>query len=160
MTEATPVEFTEDGIPVDGIEETVSELVELYGGEITAEETFERRFVLPLRRGVATAGGVECTLSWTGAGPDGVVRMICNRDIDAPKAQRVALLAVGTIGSLLFMLWPFFPQHREFGALAWMGGAVAIAVYFLSLKKTSGGLAADFLQRLARRQRAARSPEP
>ena len=155
MTEATPVEFTEDGIPTDGIEETISELVELYGGEITAEAPRDRRFVLPLRRGVPTAGGIECMLAWTpGDGQDATVRLVCNRDIDAPKTQRVALLAVGAVGSVLFMLWPFFPQHREFGALAWMGGAVAIAVYLLSLKKTSGGLAIDFLQRLARRQRS------
>ena len=53
----------------------------------------------------------------------------------------------------MFTIWPFFPQRREFGALAWIGGAVAIAVYFLTLRKTSGGIALDFLQRLVRRQR-------
>ena len=52
-----------------------------------------------------------------------------------------------------FTVWPFLPHPLEFGALAWIGGAVAIAVYFLTLRKTSGGIAYDFLQRLARRQR-------
>ena len=79
--------------------------------------------------------------------------MTCDREIDAPKWQRVLLLAVGVVGALLFTVWPFFPQRREFGALAWIGGAVAIAVYFLTLRKTSGGIALDFLQRLVRRQR-------
>jgi hypothetical protein len=39
------------------------------------------------------------------------------------------------------------------GALAWIGGIVALAVYFLTLKRTSGGVASDFLRRLAQRQR-------
>jgi len=39
--------------------------------------------------------------------------------------------------------------------VAWMGGAVALAVYFLTLRRSSGGLAYDFLRRLADRQRAA-----
>jgi hypothetical protein len=67
----------------------------------------------------------------------------------------VLLLVAGVIGALLFTIWPFFPQRREFGALAWIGGAVAISAYFLTLRKTSGGIALDFLQRLVRRQREA-----
>ncbi len=159
MTEPRPVEFVEDRVPSDGIEETVGELVELYGGEIIGSQANRRQFILPLRRGVATAGGVECTLTWAaGEGGDAVVTLRCDRDVDAPKAQRVALLAAGVIGSILFMLWPFFGFERQFGALAWTGGAVALAVYFLSLRKTSGGLALDFLQRLARRQRGSSAP--
>ena len=153
MTEGTQPEFREDRIPALGIEETVEELVELYGGEITSRGASERRFVLPLRRGSAASGGIECTLSWETSGEQATVRMVCDREIDAPKAQRIALLLAGAIGSILFMLWPFFSARREFGAIAWIGGAVAIAVYFLTLRKTSGGLAWDFLQRLARRQR-------
>ena len=155
----SPVEFTEDRIPRQGIEETVEELVELYGGEMTDSSANRRQFILPLRRGVATAGGVECTLTWTAEGDgDAVVTLRCNRDIDAPKVQRVLLLTAGVVGSLLFMLWPFFGFERQLGTLAWVGGAVALAVYFLSLRKTSGGLASDFLQRLARRQRAINDP--
>ncbi len=156
MTEAgtRPVSFTEDRIPRDGIEETVSELIDLYGGELTDSQENERRLVLPLRRGIAPSGGIECTVSWVAAeGGDAVVTLVCNRDVDAPKIQRVAFLIVGVIGSLLFMIWPFFPHSRELGALSWIGGAVALAVYLMTLRKTSGGIAYDFLQRLARTQR-------
>ncbi|HEY6138422.1 MAG TPA: hypothetical protein VI670_11720 [Thermoanaerobaculia bacterium] len=150
----TPVQLTEDRIPRDGIEETIAELVDLYGGEMKAERDNERDFVLPLRRGVATAGGVECTVSWAPEN-ETTVTFVCNREIDAPKAQRVALLLAGVAGALLFTLWPFFAgRTNQLGALAWIGGVVALAVYFLTLKRTSGGLAYDFLQRLARRQRA------
>jgi len=144
-----PVELSEDRVPVEGIEESIRELVEMYGGTMTAERERERDFTLPLRRGVASSGSVECTISWA----DHAVKLSCNRDVDAPKFQRVLLLVAGVIGSVLFLLWPFYPGQREYGTLAWLGGAVAIAVYLISLRKTSGGIAADFLQRLARRQR-------
>jgi hypothetical protein len=148
--EARPVSFTEEGVPVDGIEEGIEEMVDLYGGEMTAREATERRFTLPLRRGVAVGGSVECRLSWSA---DGTLTMTCDREVDAPKLQRILMLVAGVIGALLFTIWPFFPQRKEFGALAWIGGAVAISVYFLTLRKTSGGIALDFLQRLVRRQR-------
>lgn len=155
-----PVEFTEDRIPTAGIEETIAELVELFGGDMMAARENERRFILPLRRGVAAAGGIECTVSWTAAA-DGqaVVTLVCNRDVDAPKAQRVMLLVAGVIGSLLFMIWPFFPHTRELGAAAWIGGVIALAVYLMTLRKTSGGIAYDFLQRLAKSQRAREAAE-
>ena len=151
MSEEQPVELTEDQVPVDGIESAIDELVDLYGGEITASREKERAFTLPLRRGVASAGGVECTLSWT---TEGLLRLNCNRDVDAPKLQRVLMLIAGVIGSLLFMLWPFFPHEQGYGALAALGGIMAIAVYLMTLRKTSGGIASDFLRRLTRRQRA------
>jgi len=153
-TGTRPVEFTEDRIPREGIEETISDLVDLFGGEMTASREGERRFTLPLRRGIAASGGIECTVTWV-ASEEGnaVVRLVCNRDVDAPKAQRVAFLVAGVIGSLLFMIWPFFPHSRELGALSWIGGVVALAVYLMTLRKTSGGIAYDFLQRLARTQR-------
>ena len=143
------VEFTEDRVPTANIEHTIAELVELYGGEIKAERANARDVVLPLRRGVATAGAVECSVTWGGD----TVTIATNREIDAPKAQRVALLVVGVAGALLFTIWPFFARARELGTLAWIGGLVAITVYFLTLKKTSGGLATDFLGRLVKRQR-------
>ncbi|HEV2720544.1 MAG TPA: hypothetical protein VG323_11040 [Thermoanaerobaculia bacterium] len=148
----TPLELTEDRIPLLGIEETIAELVDLYGGEMKGERANERDFVLPLRRGVAVSGGVECTVSWD---EETTVKLVCNREVDAPKAQRVALLLAGVVGALLFTLWPFFAGHaNQLGTLAWIGGFVALAVYFLTLKRTSGGIASDFLQRLAQRQRA------
>src|SRR6266540_2842973 len=100
-------EFTEDRIPLDGIEEAISELVDLYGGEVKASRLNEREFVLPLRRGVAVSGGIQCTISWTNE----TVRLVCDRDVDAPKGQRVAMLIAGVIGALFFMIWPFFPHQ-------------------------------------------------
>jgi hypothetical protein len=159
MSELRPVEFTEDRVPFAGIGETVDELIELYGGELSATAENRRTFTLPLRRGVAAGGGVECTLTWA---PDdareATVTLVCNRDVDAPKLQRIFILAVGVVGSLMFMVWPFFANARELGTLAWVGGATALAVYFLTLRRTSGGVASDFLSRLARRQRAMATP--
>ena len=149
------VEFTEDRIPSSGIEAAIEDLVELYGGQIQSSRDGERRFVLPLRRGVAVAGGVQCTVSWAAdSGDEATVTLVCDREVDAPKWQRVALLLAGVIGALLFTIWPFFGRNAtQFGTLAWFGGFVAIAVYFLTLRRSSGGIAYDFLQRLARRQR-------
>lgn len=161
MTEPKPLQLTEDRIPSDGIEETVEELVEMYGGEITARHDRSREFTLPLRRGGAGGGGVECTVSWAPAaeGGDAEVTLTTNRNIDAPRAQRILLLLVGVGGSLMFMLWPFFPHERGYGTLAWTGGLLAIAVYLMTLRRTSGGIAHDFLQRLAARQRAGEQEE-
>ena len=149
------IEFTEDRIPSEGLPESVDELVELYGGEMQASRDRERQFILPLRRGVAVSGGVECTVSWAvDAADQATVKLVCNRDVDAPKSQRIAILVIGVIGALLFTIWPFFGKAAtQLGTLAWIGGFVALAVYFLTLRRTSGGLAYDFLQRLARRQR-------
>lgn len=162
MTENNPrpVELQEDRIPMAGIEETISNLIDLYGGELTSSGANERRFTLPLRRGLAAAGGVECTVSWAPSEVgEAIVTLVCNRDVDAPKAQRVFLLVAGVIGSLLFMIWPFFLHSRELGTLAWIGGVVAFAVYLMTLRKTSGGIAHDFLRRLAREQRLNRAAQ-
>jgi len=155
------IEFTEDRIPSQGLPESVDELVELYGGEMQASRESERQFILPLRRGVAVSGGVECTVTWAvDAADQATVKLVCNRDVDAPKSQRIAILVIGVIGALLFTIWPFFGKAAtQLGTLAWIGGFVALAVYFLTLRRTSGGLAYDFLQRLARRQREATSDQ-
>ena len=155
MSETSPpVEFTEDRVPFRGLDDAIEELVELYGGELGEGAERERQFTLPLRRGVSASGAVACTVSWTiDDAVNATVKLVCDRDIDAPKAQRIMLLLAGVVGGLLFTIWPFFPQRREFGTLAIVGAAIAIAVYFLSLKRTSGGVALDFLNRLVRRQR-------
>ena len=154
MAEPATSEFIEDKVPFSGIEEAIEELVEIYGGSVTASRPNEREFTLPLRRGVATSGAVACTISWA---PDdaneATVKLVCDRQIDAPKYQRILMLVAGVVGSLLFLMWPFFPHRKEWGALAWVGGAIALAVYFLSLRRTAGGIAYDFLRRLASRQR-------
>jgi hypothetical protein len=162
MTEtAAAVEFTEDRVPFDGIEESIEELVELYGGAITETRERAREFTLPLRRGMASGGAVECTISWApDDATDATVKLVCDRDVDAPKAQRILMLVAGVAGALMFMLWPFYPGEKEFGTLAWLGGVIAIAVYIMTLRKTSGGIASDFLRRLAARQRHDAAPEP
>ena len=149
------LEFIEDHVPSAGIDDAIDELVELYGGEVKSRGEHERRFVLPLRRGVAVSGGVECTVSWSGE-EGATVTIRADRDVDAPRLQRIALLIVGVLGALAFMMWPFFGKHAatSLGTLAWVGGFLAIAVYLITLKRTSGGIVYDFLQRLARRQRA------
>ena len=149
------VEFTEDRIPSAGIDAAVDELVELYGGEVQFSGDRQRQFVLPLRRGVPVAGGVECTVSWAvGEGGEATVTLVCDREVDAPKWQRVLLLVAGVAGALMFTIWPFFGRNASrLGTLAVVGAFLAISVYFLTLRRSSGGVAYDFLQRLARRQR-------
>src|SRR5260370_38555244 len=125
MTVATPandgVEFTEDRAPHGGMEDNVAQLGELYGGEPTAAGTNARTFVLPLRRGVAVGGGVECTVSWV---PEAeTVRLTCERNVDAPRGQRVALLGAGVVGAWLFTMWPFFGKGSRLGAGACMAEA-------------------------------------
>ena len=150
-----PVTFTEEDVPLDGIEAAVDELVDLYGGDIRERRESGRTFVLPLRRGLSASGAVECSISWQPTGGEkATITLTCDRNIDAPRALRILLLVAGVAGALLFTIWPFFPQSFEFGALAWVGGAIAIAVYFLTLRKTSGGLAFDLMRRLVERQRA------
>ena len=156
MPDEQRVEFTEDRIPAAGIGEAVDDLVELYGGEMTSRGESERRFVLPLRVKMAVSGGVECTVSWAVDGNgEAAVKLTSDREIDAPRFQRIALLVVGVIGALAFTMWPFFGKHigTQLGALAWIGGAVAFAVYFMTLRRTPTGMLYDFLQRLASRQR-------
>ena len=151
------IEFTEDRIPAADIETTIDGLVELYGGESQASGAQERRFILPLRRGVAVAGGVECRVSWTvSEAGEATVTLVADREVDAPKWQRVALLVLGVIGALTFTIWPFFGKNAtRLGTVAVIGAFLAISVYFLTLKRSSGGIAYDFLQRLARHQREA-----
>ena len=153
MTEPKAVELTEDRVPFAGMEESIDELVEMYGGEVTARRDRARDFILPLRRGGGGAG-VECTVSWAPSDErDAVVTLLCNRNVDAPRGQRVFLLVAGVLGAILFMLWPFYPHERAWGSLAWLGGIIALAVYLMTLRKSSGGIAFDFLRRLAERQR-------
>ena len=52
MNEPRPVELTEDRVPLEQIEETIDDLVDLYGGEITTKREREVAFTLPLRRGI------------------------------------------------------------------------------------------------------------
>lgn len=148
------VKFREGRIPLEGIEETAEAVIELYGGRVSQRRAAGMTFVLPQRRGVAAAGGIECALEWE-PDPEGlegevVVTLEAGREITAPKIQTVLLLLVGSLGGILFLLWPFFP---DLGPILWVGGVVAIATFLLTLRISPGGIAADLLQRLARAQR-------
>lgn len=111
--------FTEDRIPAAGIESVVAEL----------------------ERDLASRG-LRCTVSWApeNAG-QASVSVTCERD-----ATRVWLLIAGIFGAVMFLLWPFVPGESVYGTLAWLGGAIAIGAYFLSLRKTSAGIAYDLTQ--------------
>gem|GEM_PF-469476 len=141
----------EDRVPIEGIEETVSDVLELYGGEIESRLPNEVRFILPVRRAVASAGQVGCSLRWEESEPgEARITASADRDIAPPKAKRIALLVVGVIGALLWTVWPFFPN---LGPLAWLGGTIAFATYFMTLRSTSAGVLSDLVQRIARTQR-------
>ncbi|HXI14498.1 MAG TPA: hypothetical protein VNM92_17915 [Thermoanaerobaculia bacterium] len=154
MTEEPNLEFVEDQVPLAGIEVSGAEIVELVGGTIESVTSSGIRFTLPERRG-ASGAAIECLLSWSDD-DGGTVRLKAEREVAAPKLQRLILLGTGALGAFLWLLWPFFPH---LGALAWMGGAIAIATYFVSLRRTPVGAAADLLQRLVSRQRELASPE-
>ena len=142
---------TESRVPLEGIAESAAELIELYGGHVTRELDGEIRFVLPVRRGAASAGGTESVMEWVEAADgEGTVTITGGQIVAPPTLQRIALLVVGVIGSILWLLWPFFPHLAP---LAFIGGAIAFATYLLTLRSASPGTASDLLQKLARRQR-------
>lgn len=145
------VEFVEDHVPLEGIDETLSDLVELYGGEIRESTAGRVEFVLPLRRSVAASGAIACALTWSEEGDDeGVIRIFADPEPGYSRLQRVAILVAGATGAFLWILWPFFPALAP---LAMIGGVIAFATWFLTLRGTGGGVAADFLQRLVVSQR-------
>ncbi|HEY5610952.1 MAG TPA: hypothetical protein VIL97_07085 [Thermoanaerobaculia bacterium] len=141
------IRFTEDAIPLEDIGETAAELVDLYGGSIDASSESEIRFTLPVRRGIGASGSIACEFSWS---EEGIVTMVADAESSAAKAPRLILLVIGTAGAIPWLLWPFFP---DMGPAAVIGGLIAFAVYFMTLRRTGGGVAYDMLQRLARAQR-------
>ncbi|HVR39559.1 MAG TPA: hypothetical protein VMU84_10730 [Thermoanaerobaculia bacterium] len=117
--------LSEDRIPLDGIEERVAQL----GSDLASR-------------------GVRCAVSWSAENDHATVTLTCERD-----KRRVSLLIIAIIGALLFMIWPFVPGERLYGTLAWIGGAIAIGAWLLSLRATSAGIAYDRLQEFANQQR-------
>lgn len=141
---------SEERVPLNGIADNASELIELYGGRVTAVSEYELRFVLPQRRGAAAAGGAESVMSWSEDTPgEGTVTVTAEGYVAAPTVQRLAILVVGVIGAILWLLWPFFPS---IGPLAFLGAVVAFATYLMTLRPQTG-TSADLLQKLARSQR-------
>lgn len=146
----SPYEVVESNIPLEGLLETVEELVELYGGHWEGERDHVLLFSLPSRRGVGAGDQIACELSSeVSDGEGGMVRLRSEIRPDKSPA-RVALLLTGVLGAILWLVWPFFPN---LGPAAVIGGIIAFAAYFLSLRRSPAGLMYDFVQRLAQVQR-------
>lgn len=146
-----PYEVTESNIPLDGITETSQDLVELYGGQWVGSAEGVMTFSLPARRGIAAGDQVHCEMTTEETLQEGgVVRLRSELHVEKSPA-RLALLLIGVVGAMLWLVWPFFPN---LGPVAVIGGVIAFAAYFLSLRRSPAGLMYDFVQRLARIQRA------
>jgi hypothetical protein len=146
------VEFIEDSVPLQGIEQTAEELIHMYGGVVRSAEDQRIDFDLPVRRGVAASGTIPCTLTWQGdTDSEGTVRITAEREVDVPKMPQILLLMAGTAGALAFTLWPFFPAM---GPVACVGAVVAFGTYLLSARRARSGIVASLLERLADAQRS------
>jgi len=145
--------LVEGEVPLAGITGSAAELVEMFGGGITEEVGSEIRFNLPVRRGVPSSGIFNCLLQWAGNEANsgsGELRLTADHRALEGGARNLAVLIAGALGASVWILWPFFPN---LGPLAWVGGLIAFCAYFLTLRRTSGGIAHDFMQRLVGRQR-------
>lgn len=152
---ATPtrVDYTEEGVPLEGIEDTIEAVILSHGGVLTGSSGREIRFQLPLRPGVAATGAIDGAFRWETdpeAPGGGLINVTASDDVQKPSGSHVALLLAGTVGALLFILWPFFPA---LGAASWVGGALAFAAWFLTLKRSRSGLIARLLDHVADAQR-------
>lgn len=150
MSEMQPVEFSESGVPLEAIAASALELIEIFGGTVVSQEAHRIRFTIPNRRGVAASGDIRVDVSWPDeAAGTGTVNVNASAEVEAPRLQQIALLGLGSIGAILFLLWPFFPQISPLAAI---GALLAIAAYFLTLKKTRKGVVQGFLHELVRAQ--------
>ncbi|MGH9456058.1 MAG: hypothetical protein ACRD2J_00260 [Thermoanaerobaculia bacterium] len=152
MSEAAPrrQEYVEDRVPLDDIAETIAAVVESHGGEVTATGAQSVSFSLPVRQGVAASGAIQGTVSWEESEEGGVLTIRADDEVTRPSFSHVALLVAGTIGALLWLLWPFYPA---LGPASWVGGALAFAAYFLTLRRTRGGIVARLLEHIVDVQR-------
>lgn len=152
-TDEKAFEYVEDEVPLREIDVAVEEVLTLYGAEIIARSPSHVDFSLPRRRGVAASGHVKGTVRWAAEGEEeglGTVTATTGEELMLARPQRVMLLVAGAVGAMLFLLWPYFPNS---GALAWIGGIIALATYFLTLRKTQHGTIHSILQRVVDTQR-------
>jgi hypothetical protein len=144
--------IVETSVPLDGLAETATELIELYGGSVESSDRTSIDFKLPSRRGVSAAGGVRCRIDWTeGEGGFGELRLTSGEQFEGPSLQRIVLLVAGLAGSLVCILWPFFPSLTP---VAGVGAVLAIGAYLLTLKRSGANVAADLLFRIAKAQKS------
>ena len=148
----TPSTFTEERVPLEGIDETIALVASGSGGHLVSSTSGMATVMLPLKRGAAGLGMMQCQVSWPAGATDGPVSVTAEQEGPTAK-MRVVILVIGVIGATAYMWWPFFPN---LGPIAWIGAVVAFGAYFMTLKRTPGGIASEFLERLAGEQFAGR----
>ena len=146
-----PVEYVEDRVPLEGIEERAGDIITTLGGTIDSSHDRRIDFTLPLRQGVAASGALHGTLLWeAGSEDEGIVTIRADDEVEEKSASRIALLVAGTFGALLWILWPFFPA---LGPASWVGAALAFAAWFLAVRRSRGGIIMNLLRTIVEAQR-------
>lgn len=146
------LDIGEDDVPLDGVEETAGDWIELFAGRVQSTVDGRLDFTLPRRRGVAASGAVKCFLEWRSTGDGkGRLRLVTGEDVDGPGLQQIALLVAGLVGSLLVILWPFFPALAP---AAGVGAVIAVGAWMMTLRRSGAGVAATLLRKIAETQRA------
>ena len=142
------ITYTEEDVLLDGIAAVAAENVAMLGGRVVGETSDGIDFLLPRRRGVAASGEVSGDVKWLGTADSnrGSLTVSAAEELIVSRGKRVALLLAGVVGAGLFVIWPFFPK---LGALTWIGGLIAIAVYMMAARTTQNGLIWVLLQRIA-----------
>lgn len=147
--------IAEQDVPFARLVENARGLIELYGGKLESEGEGSLTFRLPSRRGVAAAGSIRCVLTWTETASGTVDLALETGDhVPGPGLQHILLLVAGIVGSLMAMLWPFFPSLAPAGGV---GAIVAFAAYLLTLKRSSANVVQDLFDRLVAGQNEAQS---
>ncbi|MBI2213144.1 MAG: hypothetical protein HYU52_05805 [Acidobacteria bacterium] len=145
------LDIGEDDVPLEGVAETASGWIELFAGRVQSTTEGRLDFTLPSRRGVAASGAVKCFLEWSDAGEGlGRVRLVTGDSVDGPGPQQVALLIAGVAGSLVCILWPFFPSLAP---AAGVGAVLAVGAWLLTLRRSGAGVAATLLSKIVETQR-------
>jgi hypothetical protein len=141
-----PIRYVEMEVPLVDIDQSVEHVVEIFGGAIVQRGENRLDFSLPRRRGVPAAGHIQAAVSWKAENAaEGSVTIETGEEVMLARGQRIALLVAGVVGATLFLAWPFFPRSGE---VAWIGGLIALAVFFMTLRKTQHGTVATMLQRI------------
>ena len=144
-----PSTFTEERVPLEGIDEAIASVASASGGHLVSSRQGNATVMLPLRRGAAGLGMMQCQVTWPADTEEGTVTVTAEQEGPTAK-MRVVILVIGVIGATAYMWWPFFPN---LGPIAWIGAVVAFGAYFMTLKQTPGGIASEFLERLSGQQR-------
>lgn len=145
------LDIAEDDVPLDGVAETATGWIELFAGRVQSTADGRLDFTLPSRRGVAASGAVKCFLEWSDEGEGvGRLRLVTGDSVDGPGPQQIALLVAGVAGSLVCILWPFFPSLTP---AAGVGAVLAVGAWLLTLRRSGAGVAANLLRKIVETQR-------